>query len=377
MLALLALATFLGAGTIHYQSPMLGAFATEFGADASEVGWVATLTFGGFLLGFLLLVPLGDRFDKRRLIGLQLVLLIVALAVEAAAPDLTTLAAAGFVIGVCASFSQSIVPLVAELAPPEARGRTLGTLLTALFLGIFAGRLAGGLVAAYLGWRWMYALSAAAFCVLTPILIARLPATAPKTSLSYGELMASMVGLVRAHATARRVVSVQFLLGLCYGGFWATVAPMLQSSYALGPTAAGLMSIPGAAGILVARPAGRWMDRAGQGPVVLTGIAVVACAWLLFALGAWWLAALVAGAIVFDCGLRACMVPNQTVMNSIAPQARSRSNTIFGVSVWGGNSVGAFLMTAALAHGGWLAVCAIALAASGAALAVQFLLLRR
>jgi hypothetical protein len=60
-------------------------------------------------------------------------------------------------------------------------------------------------------------------------------------------------------------------------------------------------------------------------------------------------------------------------MNSISPQARSRSNTVFGVSVWGGNALGAFVMTLALAHGGWLAVCAIALLASLAALAVQYI----
>ena len=72
LLLLLALSTFLGASTIHYQSPMLGAFALEFGADASAAGWVATLTFGGFLAGILFLVPLGDRLDKRRLILAQI-----------------------------------------------------------------------------------------------------------------------------------------------------------------------------------------------------------------------------------------------------------------------------------------------------------------
>jgi predicted MFS family arabinose efflux permease len=113
------------------------------------------------------------------------------------------------------------------------------------------------------------------------------------------------------------------------------------------------------------------MDRRGAAPVVLAGIALAIAAWLVLSLGFWWLAALVAGAIVFDCGLRTVMVPNQTLMNSLLPQARSRANTIFGVSVWGGNAAGALVMTLAFARGGWLAVCAIALAASVAALAVQ------
>ena len=116
-------------------------------------------------------------------------------------------------------------------------------------------------------------------------------------------------------------------------------------------------------------------DAATLAVPALTGLiaifVVAIAAWLVLSLGFWWLAALVAGAIVFDCGLRTVMVPNQTLMNFLLPQARSRANTIFGVSVWGGNAAGALVMTLAFARGGWLAVCAIALAASVAALAVQ------
>src|SRR6266699_1230217 len=82
---LLAVAVFAGAGTIHYQTPMLAAFAAEFHADAAAAGLVATLTFGGFLAGTIFFVPLGDRFDKRRVILAQLAVLIPALLAMAAA----------------------------------------------------------------------------------------------------------------------------------------------------------------------------------------------------------------------------------------------------------------------------------------------------
>lgn len=355
---------------MHYHSPMLGAFALEFGADASAVGWVATLTFGGLLAGFVLLVPLGDRFDKRRLILAQVWLLVLALLVEAQAPNLATLAAAGFLIGLCASYSQIIVPLVADLARPEERGKTLGTLLSALFLGILFGRITGGFVAAHFGWRWTYLLAAALLCVLAVVLTARLPNVPPKSAPGYAELIRSMLELAWRHPVVRRIAGVQLLLGLCYGGFWTTIAPMLQSVHGLGPAAAGLMGIPGAAGILIARPAGRWMDHSGAAPVVTTGIALVISSWLVLALGSWWLAAVVGGAILLDCGLRAAIVANQTVMNSLSSEARSRSNTVFGVNVWGGNALGAFFASMALSHG-WLSVCGVGLLAASAALAVH------
>ena len=368
---LLTATTFAAAGGIHYQTPMLGAMAAEFGADSSTIGWVPTLTFGGFLVGIVLLVPLGDRIDKRRLIIAQHFAAMLALLAAGAAQGVAAAAASGFLIGLCACYAQNIVPMVAELAPPGERGRAVGTVLTALFLGILFARITGGIVAAQLGWRWMYVLGAALLALIAPALIARLPHSAPKTTLAYPELLASMLALARVHADMRRVVAIQLLLGICYGGFWATIATMLLQRHGLGPTVAGLIGIPGAAGILIARPAGRWLDLRGPAPIVTTGIALIIAAYGVFAFGVWWPAALAVGAALLDSGLRAAMVANQTVVNSLAPEARSRSNTVFGLSVWSGNAVGAFIATSALAASGWLAVCAISALAAVMALAVQ------
>src|SRR5260370_12007631 len=196
------------------------------------------------------------------------------------------------------------------------RGGEAGGGPRALFPRTLCARLAGGFVASRLGWRWMYVLGAAPLALLAPALIARLPHSAPKTSLPYPKLLASMVELLRAHAEMRRVVLIQLLLGICYGGFWATIATMLLATYGLGPNIAGLIGIPGAAGILIARAAGRWLDLRGPGPIVTTGIAVIFAAYAVFALGTWWAPALAAGAALLDCGLRAAMVANQTGVNS-------------------------------------------------------------
>ena len=371
VMPLLIVATFVGASGIHFQTPMLGAMALEFGADAAAIGWIPTFTFGGFLAGILFLVPLGDRIDKRRLIVSQALAAIAALLAAGAAPNLPSEVAAGFLIGMFSCFAQCIVPFAAELAPPEERGRAVGTILTALFLGVLFARITGGFVAAHLGWRWMYVIGAGMLAAIAPSLFSRLPSAAPKTDLSYPALIGSVFTLVRRYAEMRRVMAIQLLLGICYGGFWATIATVLLREHGLGPTVAGLIGIPGAAGILVARPAGRWMDLRGPWLIVTLGISLILAAYAVFALGVWWAIAFPIGAALLDCGLRGAMVPNQTVVNSLAAEARSRSNTVFGMSVWTGNTCGAFLASTALARSGWLAVCAISAVAALLALGVQ------
>ena len=371
-MVLLAVSVFAGAGTIHYQTPMLAAFAADFHADAAAVGWVATLTFGGFLAGTFFLVPLGDRYDKRKLILIELGVLIVALLVMASAPTLPALVVAGLVVGLTSGFAQLVIPLTAELAPPEKRGRVMGTLLACLFLGILFGRLAGGFIAEFLGWRWTYVAAVAMLTALAPVLYLWLPAMPSKTQLGYARLIGSLFDYLRENTTLRRASTIQFLLGISYGGFWATVAPMMLALHGFGPAQTGLLAIPGAAGILFSQPAGRWTDRRGAFPIVTAGVCLVLAAFVVLAFAPLAVAAVIAGAVLLDSGLRSAIVANQTLITAVAPEARSRFNTVFGAHIWGGNAVGAFLASTALAHWGWLAVCAIAVSASCVALALQW-----
>lgn len=371
LITLLIVSAFVVAGGIHYQTPMLAEIAAEFGADPAATGWIPTCSFGGMLLGIMFLVPLGDRVDKRKLVLCKFFVLILAQAVMAAAPSIVVLAVGSLITGICSSLLQIFFALIAETANPNQRGRAIGTQFTALFSGILFARIVGGLIATHIGWRYSYVLSTGMLLMLAPVLWSRLPTTQPTSRAPYRELLWSTYQLLRAHGGIRRAATMQFMLGICYGGFWAVAAPMLALLHHVGPSGAGLIGIPGAAGILVARPAGKWMDRDGIMPVVLTGICVMLAAWIAMGFGLWWVAAVVIGVILLDCGLRATMIANQTLVNSEVPDSRARANTLFGLHVWAGNAVGAFVMSWAFAHFGWLAVCGVALTAAVVALLIH------
>lgn len=367
-MALVVFAVFTTSGSIHFQTPMLGRIAAEFAATPAAAGWVATLSFGGYFAGTMLLVPLGDGFEKRRLMLLQMLGLVAGLLVMAAAPTLAVLAGAAFVVGFCCTLSQHVLPMVSEWSPPHKRGTNMGTMMTGLFVGILWARLMGGFVAEHLHWRWMYVIAAGMVATMGCALFFRLPATPPRTGLTYAELLGSMLRLYREQPLLRRASAIQFLTGLCYGGFWATLASMMMQSHGLGPSAAGLIAIPGAAGVLASRPAGRWTDRIGAAPVVRIGACGVIAGYIVFCFAPVSVAAVVAGAILLDCGLRTSAIANQTQVIEILPEARSRSSTIFMGHMWGGNAMGAFLASAVLTQWNWYAVCVIGLGASSLAL---------
>jgi predicted MFS family arabinose efflux permease len=372
LLALLATASFASAAAMHFQSPMLGAMAEEFQVDAAAAGWIATLTFAGYLGGMVFIVPLGDRLDKRAVILGQMCGLLLSSIALGLAPTLAAAALASVVLGASACLTQSVIPVVIDLGPETGRGRLVGTLLTALFLGILFGRLAGGHIAEHYGWRWSYALSCVLMLAVLAPLAMRLPRMPAKTALPYGALLRSLGGLLRERAELRRIAAIQFCLGICYGGFWGTIAPMLALLHHLGPAQAGLIGIPGSAGTLVARPAGRWMDRRGPYPVVMTAVCLVLAAFVVLQFAAWSVGVVIAGAILLDCGIRASVVANQTRVTSVATETRSRVNTVFGASIWGGNAMGAFIASMGLAHFGWNAACSVAMLSAAVAIGLQW-----
>jgi predicted MFS family arabinose efflux permease len=371
LVALLIVSAFIVGGGIHYQTPMLAAIAAEFDADPATAGWIPTLSFGGLLLGIGMFVPLGDRVDKRTLVLTKVIVMTLAQALMATSPSIVVLAAGSLLTGICTSALQHFIAITAEVAHPEHRGRALGTQLTAMFSGILFARIVGGLVATHLGWRYSYMLSAAMLLAITPVLWARLPSTKATTEASYRDLLRSLYPLWRGHGGIRRATAIQFMFGICYGGFWGVAAPMLALLHKVGPSVAGLMGIPGAAGIFVARPAGRWTDRVGSRPVVLAGICSMMAAWMVMGLGVLSIVAIIIGAMLLDIGLRAVMVANQTLVNSAVPDSRARANTLFGLHVWSGNATGAFLTSWVFAQFGWLAVCGVAMTASIIALLIH------
>ena len=64
---LMATACGLIAANIYYAQPLIGPIAAELGIPISSAGLIVTLTQLGYGAGLLLIVPLGDQLENRRL----------------------------------------------------------------------------------------------------------------------------------------------------------------------------------------------------------------------------------------------------------------------------------------------------------------------
>lgn len=377
LVALLAGAAGLSVASLYYSQPMLGVLGPDIGASEGAVGGIPMLTQLGYALGIGLLAPLGDRYDRRRIILIKAGLLALALLVAGAAPSVGWLLAASLAIGLTATLAQDVVPAAATLAPEAHRGKVVGTVMTGLLGGILLSRVVSGFVAEHFGWRVVFIAAALSIVAVGAAVWRGLPRFRPTTQLGYGALLGSLAKLWQRHPALRRAAWAQGLLSVGFSAFWSTLAVMLHGApFHLGSAAAGAFGLAGAAGALAAPLAGRLADRSGPAHVTRLGAGLVAVSFASMALlpllpPAAQLWALGAAALGFDLGIQATLVAHQTIVYGIEPGARSRLNAVLFVGVFVGMAAGAALGSLALGAWGWAGVTALATASALAALAVR------
>lgn len=376
LILLLATGAGLSVATLYYSQPMLGVLGADIQAGERAVGMVPMLTQLGYALGILLLAPLGDRYDRRRIILAKAFLLMLALMLSSVAPGVGTLLVASLAIGVAATMAQDIIPAAATLAPEAQRGKIVGTVMTGLLLGILLSRVMSGLIADQFGWRVVYAVAAGSIALVGIATWRGLPRFAPTTSLGYGALLGSMLKLWSQYPALRRAAVAQGLLSVAFSAFWSTLAVMLHTQFGLGSAAAGAFGLAGAAGALAAPLAGRLADRSGPARVTRLGAALTAASFAILGLAGVvpmesQLALIVVAAIGFDFGIQATLVANQAIVYGLDPSARSRLNAVLFTGVFVGMATGAGLGSLALARWGWSGVVVLATLASLGALGIQ------
>jgi len=345
----MAVTTGLAVANIYYNQPMLGLIQRDLPGALTAL--VPTVTQLGYALGLFLLVPLGDRMERRGLIVAQFMALAVALVGAAMASSGASLLLASLLVGALATVAQQIVPLAAHMAPPDKRGAVIGKVMAGLLGGILLSRTLAGFVAQYAGWRSMFwlgiPLAVAAGCLLRAIL----PVSRPEKGPSYPALLGSLWYLWRDLPTLRRATFTQGLLFAAFSAFWSILALFLQQ-LGQGPSVAGLFGIIGAAGICAAPLAGYLADRRGPRAAISAGTVLAVVGWAVSGT-ARGMVGLALGCIMLDLAVQGALISHQHMVYTLRPDARARLNTLFMSGMFLGGAMGSALAMAAWQAAGW------------------------
>jgi EmrB/QacA subfamily drug resistance transporter len=331
VLGLASVASFMVALDTLVVSTALTTIRNDLGASVEDLEW----TVNAYNLTFaVLLLPasaIGDRLGRRRVFAAGLVAFSLASAACAVAPDVTTLIIARAIQGAGAAFVLPLaIALVGAAFPPERRGAAMGAMQGLTGLSVASGPVIGGAVAQGIDWPWIFWLNVPIGLLAAPLVLARIPESAGDRSALRIDLrgvglitlaaLGLVWGLVRgndagwgspeviASFAAGALLSAAFVRSQLARGDTALLPPRLfaqrafsagnaaaflltaslfsavfffaqyqQSGLGQDPLQAGLRLLPWTATLFFVAPvAGKLVDRFGERPFLVAGLALQA-----------------------------------------------------------------------------------------------------
>ena len=370
----MALAAGLVVANNYYNQPLLVDFAHTFGVAEGQAGVVSIAAQAGYALGLLLFIPLGDKVELRKLFAFTLAASVFALVAMAAAPTLPWAVVASFAAGMASVAPQLLTPLAAQIAGPRGRGKAVGIVMLGLLCGILVSRTVSGVIAAYCGWRAVYAFAAVAMVAVAAMLARVLPRVDPTFSGSYGALMRSLFALLREEPVVRQTASIAALQFAAFSAFWTTLAfhlHGLNASY--GSETAGLFGLVGVAGASASYAVGKLTDRHDPRRVIFVASIVFIASYMLLAWKGASIGGLIVGVILLDLGLQSSHVSNMARNLAVRSTAMSRANTLYMTIRFAGGALGATLGNYAWSVWHWPGVCGVGLVFASASMLLQII----
>ncbi|CAI1174562.1 MFS transporter [Serratia ficaria] len=358
LIVLIAIATGLAVASNYYAQPLLETIANSFSLSVNQAGFIVTAAQLGYAVGLLLLVPLGDMFERRGLIVFMTLLTAGGMLITASSSTLPMMILGTALTGLFSVVAQILVPLAATLEHPEKRGKTVGVIMSGLLLGILLARTVAGALASIGGWRTIYWVASALMILMALILWRALPRYKQHSGLNYPQLLKSIFTLFCGTPLLRTRAMLGALSFANFSVLWTSMAFLLAAppfNYSEGVI--GLFGLVGAAGALAASRAGHLADQGKAGLTTSVGL-VLLLSWVPIALAKQSLWALIVGILILDLAVQAVHVTNQSVMYRIMPEARNRLTAGYMTSYFIGGALGSLLSASAYQHAGWYGVAA-------------------
>lgn len=344
LLFLMAATTGLVVANNYYNQPLLGLMAKSFGITELQISSVPMLTQIGYAVGLFLIVPLGDKLKRKKLILTDFFFIIAALLGAGFAQSPLQLKVASFFIGLTSVVPQIMVPMAAQMADDKKRGAVIGTVMTGMLVGILGSRTLSGLVGASMGWQSMFFIAAGIMAVLFIFLAKFLPEIYPDFKGSYPSLLKSIISQFRTHPKLRLAGLRGALDFACFSIFWTTLVFLLEKApFHMGSDVAGAMGLVGIAGATIASVVGKLSDRMSKSTLITVAVGVILISWLIIGFSSTSLVGLIAGAFLLDLGIQAVHITNQTIIFEGNPVARNRINTVYMVMYFTGGALGTFI----------------------------------
>ncbi|WP_319518584.1 MFS transporter [uncultured Martelella sp.] len=273
-------------------APILSVYANTFSASATLAGMIITLFGVGRLIINLPAGLMSQWCGKRALLIAGTIILVIGAIGAALAQTLTMLVVSRFVQGIGSGIYMTIAQaMMAQIAAPEERGRTMALYQSAILIGTGIGPMVGGMLAGHFGLSapfWAYAVVCTGAAILAFFLVE------PKDVAMEN---AGQPGERQRKAGVNRKLFMDrtfFFIGLVSFGIfftrtasqWTLVPLIAATRYDMNIGMIGLLlTVQSLSNFLVLPITGSMVDRFGARPLTIISALIIAASLLMVGFG--------------------------------------------------------------------------------------------
>jgi DHA1 family bicyclomycin/chloramphenicol resistance-like MFS transporter len=367
--ALLAALTAIGPLTTDMYLPSLPDIARLLGASTAEAQLTISSYLVGFAVGQIVYGPLSDRYGRRPVLLVAMLIFCVATALCAVAPSISLLIAARAVqaVGGCGGIVLSRA-IVRDLYAGPRAGRELSLIASVMALAPVVAPLIGGFLHAAFGWRASFVVLMIFGVALAAVVWQVLPETLQQDehrTISTASLWQTYLTFL----TDGNFLAHMGLATLSFAGLFAWISGtsfVLQGLYGLGPAEFGVAFALGSVGYMAgAALAARIVGPLGLDRVMGIGVFALAAGGLLMAaavaLNVPSAFALVVPMAIYLAGMG--LVLGQAIAGAMAPykDRAGAASSLLGFVQQGGSAICGALVGHLLGQTAWPLAGAVAL----------------
>ena len=348
---------------LYYNQPLLEEIRSSLHINEVEANIITVITQIGYALGLLLIVPMADRYSRRKIVIISMFIAMLMASAIALASNVWMVWGASIVLGACSVVPQIFVPMAGLFSLPVQKSRNMGFVLSGLLTGVLAARVIGGYLGGWIGWRMMFGVVAMVMLLSLIVSVKMMPAMQSSFAGSYRSLIATVGKIYVAHPRMRSYSLRAAFSFASMMSIWSCMAFHLAGApFHAGSDMVGLLGLCGVAGAMAASGVGKYIPKFGIFKISCLGHGFQIMAWLVaYCLGNTYIGLILAIMLV-DIGAQCLQLSNQSGCLNEVPSATNRANTIFMTTLFAGGSLGTFCAGLAWDGMGWMGVCSVGIA---------------
>lgn len=357
--------------------PLMSIFSEVFHASIAHVAWAGSAFSLCYAGGSLFSGPLSDRFGRKQVMFVGLLMLTISTFVIPVFSNLSWVIALRSIQGfAAASFAPVAIAYVVDKFPVQKRVTTIGFISSSFLISAIAGQIFSSYISQQFGWQGVFYYSGSIYLITAVLVLLLLPKTEIQQANSKLKTIFQQFQALLTDKSLIQAYSIAITLLLSFVAFYTVLGDYLTEIFALNEDGILYVRMVGIIGMLFAPFTGKLANKynlltvlRGGLTIAVIGIFIVGMSTNLFFL--------VVMSVVFVSGIAITVPTLISLVGHLGGKHHGAAVSLYTFILFIGTSLGPIIAVSLLKTGSYLIAFVSLTLTLGMGLAISFFITKR